>query len=48
MDRSIGSSRKLSSDLSWGTFAWFASDPDNIVIYKDEISKHGKMLYELV
>jgi hypothetical protein len=29
-------------------FAWLVSGPDNIVIYKEEISKHGKMLYELV
>ena len=48
MDRSTGSSRKLSSVLAWGTFAWFVSEPDNIVIYKEDISKHGKMLYELV
>jgi hypothetical protein len=48
MDRSTGSSRKLSSVLAWGTFAWFVSEPDNIVIYKEDLSKHRKMLYQLV
>ncbi len=40
--------RRLSSVLAWGTFAWFASEPDNIVIFKDRLDKHGKMLYELL
>jgi hypothetical protein len=34
--------------LAWGTFAWFVTEPDNIVIYREETVKHGKMLYELI
>jgi hypothetical protein len=48
MDRNNTASRKLSAVLAWGTFAWFVSEPDNIIILKENIKKHKKMLYELI
>lgn len=48
MDRVSTPYRKLSSVLAWGTFAWFASEPDNIVIFKEKPGKHEKMLYQLM
>ncbi|MCL4201051.1 MAG: hypothetical protein KJ000_01060 [Pirellulaceae bacterium] len=33
MDRGSGAFRKVSSELAWGSFAWFATEPDLIVGY---------------
>ncbi|MCP5102190.1 MAG: restriction endonuclease [bacterium] len=48
MDKTSIPYRKLSAVLAWGTFAWFASEPDNIVILKGDINNHKEMLYELI
>lgn len=48
MDRADTPSRKLSSVLAWGSFAWFVTEPDNIVIFKEKVDEPTKFLYELV
>lgn len=48
MDRVSAPYRKLSAILAWGTFAWFVSEPDHIVIFKEDIRKHKELLYELI
>jgi hypothetical protein len=27
--------RKVSSEVAWGTFVWFVSEPDKIIILRD-------------
>ncbi|EFL5796446.1 restriction endonuclease [Escherichia albertii] len=34
-DRSASAFKKAMSELAWGTYAWFCSEPDNIVELKD-------------
>jgi hypothetical protein len=48
MDRNSAAYRRLSGVIAWGTFAWFVTEPDNIVIFKEETVKNGKMLFELI
>ena len=47
-DRRAGAYRKLASELAWGSFAWFVSEPDNIVILRQGGEKKVKHLFELV
>ncbi|MEG3765036.1 BsuBI/PstI family type II restriction endonuclease [Alteromonas sp. 14N.309.X.WAT.G.H12] len=34
-ERSASAFKKATSELAWGTYAWFCSEPDNIVELKD-------------
>lgn len=34
-DRSNSVSRKLVPSISWGTFIWYASEPDNIIYLRE-------------
>lgn len=34
-DRSASAFKKAMSELAWGTYAWFCSEPDNIISLKD-------------
>ncbi len=47
-DRRAGAYRKLASELAWGSFAWFVSEPDKIVILKQGGEKKARHLFELI
>jgi len=47
-DRRAGAYRKLASEVAWGSFAWFVSEPDKIVIFRQGVEKKVKCLFELV
>jgi hypothetical protein len=47
-DRSSGAFRKAVSELAWGSFAWFSSEPNQIVIYKDKEQTENKPLFDLL
>jgi hypothetical protein len=34
-DRASAAFRKTVAELAWGTFAWFASEPDRIVAFRE-------------
>jgi hypothetical protein len=46
--RAGGVYRKLASELAWGSFAWFVSEPDEIIILRHGGQKKVKRLFELV
>lgn len=46
-DRSTPAFRKASSELAWGSFAWFASEPAHVVVLRDGQRKSRK-LFELI
>jgi len=46
-DRRASAYRKLASELAWGSFAWFVSEPDRIVILRNEGERKVKRLFEL-
>ena len=48
LDRRAGSYRKLASELAWGSFAWFVSEPDKIIILRQSRVKKVKHLFELI
>lgn len=48
LDRRAGAYRKLASELAWGSFAWFVSEPDKIIILRQGGVKKVKHLFELV
>jgi hypothetical protein len=47
-DRRGGAYRKLASELAWGSFAWFVSEPDKIVVLRQSGRKKAEKLFELV
>lgn len=47
-DRRGSAYRKLSPELAWGSFAWFVSEPDKIVVLKQSGRKKSEKLFELV
>ena len=47
-DRGTQAYRQLSSDLAWGSFVWFASEPNYIMILKDEKELTGKKISDLL
>ncbi|MBN1104457.1 MAG: hypothetical protein JXL84_13650 [Deltaproteobacteria bacterium] len=47
-DRRAGAFRKLASELAWGSFAWFVSEPDKIVMLRQGGEKRVKHLFELM
>jgi hypothetical protein len=42
-DREAAGFRKTVSQLAWGTFAWFASEPDKIVILRNGASSPARL-----
>lgn len=38
-DRSASAYKKVVSDLAWGTFAWFLSEPDQVLVLRENSSK---------
>lgn len=47
-DRRAGAYRKLASELTWGSFVWFRSEPDMILILRKGSEKKVKHLFELI
>jgi hypothetical protein len=47
-ERSQSAFRKSVSDLAWGSFAWFASEPDHIVQLRDGADLRGRRLSDLL
>lgn len=47
-DRRVGAYRKLAPELAWGSFAWFVSEPDKIVVLKQSGKKKTEKLFELI
>ncbi|MHB8910912.1 MAG: BsuBI/PstI family type II restriction endonuclease [Syntrophales bacterium] len=47
-DRRSGAYRKAASELAWGSFAWFVSEPDKIIVFKQGARKKSDKLFELV
>ena len=47
-DRRGSAYRKLAPELAWGSFAWFVSEPDNILILKQSAKKKSEKLFELI
>ncbi len=35
LDRSVPAFRKLASEIAWGTFAWFAAEPDKLLAFRE-------------
>lgn len=40
--------RRLSSDIAWGSFIWFASEPEYIIMLKDKEELTGKKISDLL
>lgn len=47
-DRRGTAYRKLAPELAWGSFAWFVSEPDRIVMLRSAGRKETKKLFELI
>ena len=47
-DRRASAYRKLAPELAWGSFAWFVSEPDKIVVLKQGGRKKSEKLFELI
>lgn len=47
-DRGEQAYRRLSSDLAWGSFVWFASEPEFIMILKDKEELTSKKIADLL
>jgi hypothetical protein len=39
LDRGIQSFRKTVASLAWGTYAWFASEPEKLVVFSDKLTR---------
>jgi hypothetical protein len=48
LDRSQGSFKKTVPELAWRSFAWFAAEPDHIVILSGPAAERSKRLWELL
>ncbi|RJQ61790.1 MAG: hypothetical protein C4530_05735 [Desulfobacteraceae bacterium] len=46
-DRRGAAYRRLVSELAWGSFAWFVSEPDKIIILRHGGEKRVKYLFDL-
>lgn len=44
LDRGAAPFRKTVSDLAWGSYAWFASEPDKLILFSDKPSPLAKKL----
>jgi hypothetical protein len=47
-DRGASAYRKLGPELAWGSFVWFVSEPDKIVVLKQQTDEAAKKLSELL
>ncbi|NLE00941.1 MAG: hypothetical protein GX640_13830 [Fibrobacter sp.] len=47
-DRSSQVYRKIVSSLAWGSFVWFVSEPDNIIVLKDKPLSSNQSLKDLL
>jgi hypothetical protein len=47
-DRRGSAYRKLAPELAWGSFAWFVSEPDKIVVLRQRVRKQSEKLFELI
>jgi len=47
-DKDSPAFKKSCSQLAWGSFVWFTSEPDNILIYKDSEELKGVTLLDLI
>jgi hypothetical protein len=47
-DRRTSAYRKLASELAWGSFAWFSSEPDAIVLFRKSGPKKARYLFDLL
>ncbi len=47
-DRRGSAYRKLAPELAWGSFTWFVSEPDKIVVLKQNGKKKSNKLFELI
>lgn len=47
-DRRAPAYRKLASELAWGSFAWFLSEPDKIIVLRQSGEKRARQLFELI
>jgi hypothetical protein len=47
-DRNSPAFRKTVSELAWRSFAWFASEPDNIIVLSRSRVEHGCSLHRLM
>jgi len=43
-DRGSDAYRKVVSELAWGTYVWFASEPDNVVVLQEGFEQKLKAL----
>jgi hypothetical protein len=48
LDRSSSSFRKSVSELAWNSFAWFAAEPDHIVVFREGVVDKNARLSELL
>ncbi len=48
MDKASSVYRKISSEIAWGSFVWFASEPENIVIHRRQVQGSGTTLLQLM
>ena len=44
-DRSAAPFRKLVSEIAWGTFAWFAGEPDKLLVFREGRSRELSALF---
>ena len=44
-DRSAPAFRKLVSDIAWGTFVWFVSEPDKLIAFREGLIKELSALF---
>jgi hypothetical protein len=43
-DRSTAAFRKLASEIAWGTFVWFMSEPDKLIAFKEGVQNQTARL----
>lgn len=43
-DRDTAAFRRLVAQIAWGSFAWFAAEPDKLLIFRDGVGKDLKAL----
>ncbi len=46
MDRGASAFRKLVAEIAWGTFVWFVSEPDKLLIFKQGSGKELSSLLD--
>lgn len=46
LDRSAAAFRRLASHIAWNSFAWFASEPERIILFRD-LRHNGAKLFDL-